>query len=328
MLQKSIITDKIINLITQNDCNISKTKLQEQIFNILSEYKIELVDQYGDLDLEQYINLFLSSQKLEGLSEITLYNYELTLNHFKRCVRKAVIDINTSDMRIYLGQFDDLKSSTISTKIYIFKSFFGWLQKEDIINKNPMLRIKNPKQEQRLPKGLSVEELEIMRESCKTLRERALCEVLYATGCRLDEIVQANKNDVNFSQQCMRVIGKGDKERTVYLSFKAIYHLKKYLKSRTDTNIALFVGSKKPHNRLGRRSIQREIQNIAIRMNVDKHIHPHALRHTFASSLLNNGCDIATISQLLGHSQISTTQIYAVANDEFIRNEYKKYFAQ
>lgn len=191
-----------------------------------------------------------------------------------------------------------------------------------------MNKIKNPKPEQRIPKGLNVEELEIMRESCTTLRERAIVEVLYATGCRLDELIHINKNHIDWQQQSLRVVGKGDKERTVYLSFKAIYHLKKYLKSRKDTNIALFVGSRKPHDRLSGRSIQREIAKIASRMNIDKNIHPHILRHTFASNLLNNGCDMATIARLLGHSNISTTQVYAIASDEFVRNEYRKYFVQ
>lgn len=328
MLYKNIIANQIVNVVLKNNINIDKKVLQDEIMCILSNYEITTREDEGSLGVSECIELFLSSKRIEGLSNTTLYNYRLTLNHFSKRVNKSIINITTDDIRMYLNNFADMKTSTISTKISILKSFFGWLQNEEIINKNPMDKIKAPRKEQRIPKALNIEEIEMMRESCKTLRERAIIEVLYATGCRLSEIVNMNRGDIDWQNKSVKVIGKGGKERIVYLSFKAVYHLKKYLKSRKDSNIALFVSSRKPHNRLSGRSIQRDVKTVSDRTHINKNIHPHVLRHSMATNMLNNGANISAIQSLLGHSNLATTQIYAVASDEYIKDEYKKHFAQ
>jgi integrase/recombinase XerD len=179
-----------------------------------------------------------------------------------------------------------------------------------------------------MPKSLSIEELELMRESCVTDRERAFIEILYATGCRLSEVYEINKNDINYQSMSCRVIGKGDKERTVYLSFKSLFHLRKYLNSRTDDCEALMVTERKPYRRLCKRGIQREITKIAKRTGIEKSISTHTLRHTFATLTLNNGAELAAVQSFLGHSSPATTQIYAQLTDERKREQHKRYLVQ
>jgi site-specific recombinase XerD len=198
-------------------------------------------------DLPEKIELYLSSIKLEGLSNKTLKGYKSELMLFSRFCQKATALVTTADVRSYLASFDKAKISTIGQKLSVLKSFFGWLVKEEILLRNPTSKIKLPKTPKRLPKGLSIEELETVRESCETLRERALIEVFYSTGCRLSEIANMSKSDINLQSMSAKVIGKGNKERVVYLSIKALHHLKKYLNSRKDDCEAVFVTERKPY---------------------------------------------------------------------------------
>ena len=302
-----------------------RTKLSE----VVSRFDIKRIEsEESHPDLSEKIELFLAGKKLEGLSNLTLADYRLHLNRFSDVVRKKVEDVTAADVRVYLGRFSGQKISSISTKLSVLKSFFGWLTAEEILPRDPTTRIKPPKKEKRLPKALSIEELEMLREACGNVRQRALIEVMYATGCRLSEVFAMDRDDINQAQQSCRVIGKGNKEREVYFSFKAMYHLRKYLLTREDITPSLFVTERKPHRRLSRRGIQLEINKIAAAAGMTKHVTPHTLRHTFATLTLNNGADLVAVQELLGHENPATTQIYASITAERKREQHKKYLVQ
>lgn len=321
----SQLTSELSSLCTEVD----PLQLRSKIAGILAMYEIRPAQLPGaHPDIQDKIRLFLSAKKLEGLSPLTLESYQLELRIFAEKVQKPVADITTADIRVFLGEFSNLKTSSISKKLSVLKSFFGWLTTEEIIQRDPTTKIKPPKKEQRMPKALTIEELEMMREACNTYRQRALLEVLYATGGRLSEIQALNKDDIDWQAASARVIGKGNKEREVYLSVKAMYHLKKYLMTRLDDEPALFVTERRPYRRLSRRGIQREIAQIAKQAGIKKSVHPHVLRHTFATLTLNNGADITAVQALLGHSNPGTTQIYAQISDERKKDQYKKYLVQ
>jgi len=216
----------------------------------------------------------------------------------------------------------------VSKKLSVLKSMFSWLSGEKIIACDVTNRIKQPKQEQRVRKALTIEELEMIREACRTPRERALVEMLYATGGRLSEIQRMNRQDIDYQAMSVLVIGKGDKERPVYFSFKAMYHLKKYLMRRSDNEQALFITERRPYRRLSDKGIQREVKIVAARSEVTKNVHPHIFRHTFATLLLNNGADLVAVQKLLGHTDPSTTQIYASMTDERCKQSYKQHLVQ
>lgn len=304
-------------------------QVKSKLSAIMLKYHVKKVET-GEIhpDLTDNIELFLSSKKLEGLSQITLDSYKLELKIFSEKVKKHTKDISSADIRVYLAQFPHLKMSSVSRKLSVLKSFFGWLAAEEIIQRDPTAKLKPPKEEKRLPKALTIEELEMLRESCKTVRQRAFLEVLYATGCRLSEVHQLNINDINQQSMSCLVVGKGNKQREVYFSFKAMYHLNRYLNERNDDCEALFITERKPYRRLSKRGIQREIKKIAEGAGLENKVHPHVLRHTFATLMLNNGAELVAIQELLGHSSSETTLRYARITEERKREQHKKYLVQ
>lgn len=306
--------------------DVERTK--SELSAIIAKFHVKKVENdEAHPDLYEKIKLYLSSKKLEGLSETTLSNYERDLNMFAESVKKRTEDISSADLRVYLAKFEHLKMSSIGTRLSVLKSFFGWLTNEEILLRDPSAKLKPPRQERRIPKALSIEELEMLRESCQTNRQRALIEVLYATGCRLSEVHGLNINDIDHQAMSAKVIGKGNKERVVYFSFRAMYHLKKYLNNRTDDDSALFVTERKPHRRMSKRSIQHEVDKIAKQAGV-KNVSPHSLRHTFATLTLNNGAELAAVQALLGHESPETTMIYAQLTESKKHEAYKKYLVQ
>jgi len=307
--------------------DIEKTK--GKLSSIISKYHITRVEKDEiHPDLHEKIELFLSSKKLEGLSPLTLEGYELDLKIFAEKVKKKTYEITPADIRVYLGELSNLKMSTIGKKLSVLKSFFGWLASEEIIPRDPTSKLKPPKTEKRLPKALTIEELEMLRESCDTVRQRAFIEVLYATGCRLSEVYQLDKSDINQQSMSCLVVGKGNKQREVYFSFKAMYHLNKYLSTRIDDCDALMVTERKPHRRLSKRAIQREIKEIAKKAGLADKVSPHVLRHTFATLTLNNGAELVAVQELLGHSSPETTLRYARITEERKREQHKKFLVQ
>lgn len=308
---------------------VNLLQIRSRIAAVLAMYEVRFAQLPGaNPDIQEKARLFLSAKKLEGLSPISLESYRLELQVFSEHVNKKAVDVTTNDIRMFLSEFPHLKNSSISKKLSVLKSFFGWLTNEEIIERDPSRKIRPPKKEARMPRALTIEELEMLRESCVTRRERAMLEVLYATGGRLSEIQKLDKKDINYQAMSARVIGKGDKEREVYFSFKSIYHLKKYLMGRLDDCPALFITERRPFRRLSRRGIQREIAAIAARASIQKDCSPHTLRHTFATLTLNNGADITVIQALLGHSSPATTQVYAQISEGRKLEQYKKHFVQ
>jgi integrase/recombinase XerD len=272
--------------------------------------------------------LYLASKRIDGLKELTLKSYALHLKHFASYVSKNIEDITAMDIRIYLANYakKNVKDTTMATKISTLKSFFSWLENEEYIRKSPMRKIKNIKINKYIRNAIEVEDFELLREFCKTPRQRALLEIFYSTGCRLVEIAKLNKDDINWQTLTVKVVGKGGKERVVYISAKAKVHLKKYLLTRADDCEALFVTQRKPYRRMGHRSIQREIGKIGEAAGIN--IYPHLIRHTTATNLLNNGADLVTVQHILGHENPSTTQIYAKMSRQNIELEYRKRMIQ
>ena len=327
-LGEQILSDLVTALLELYP-NIEVESTKNKLSTVLSEYYFQKVE-LGEVhpDLEDKIQLFLSAKRLEGLSSITLDNYLLELRMFADIVKKKAEDIATSDVRMYLSREGTLKMSTIRKKLSVLKSFFSWLASEEYIKRDPTTKLKSPKDVYRFPKALSIEELEMLREACETVRQRAFLEVLYATGCRLSEVHGLNKAEINQQKMSTLVIGKGNKQREVYFSIRALYHLNKYLKKRGDDCNALMITERKPYRRLSKRGIQREIGIIAQKAGLQDKVSPHVLRHTFATLTLNNGAELVAIQELLGHSSPDTTLRYAKITHERKREQHKRYLIQ
>lgn len=316
-----------LNTVVSTLCpDVNMQVLPVRLEEVLSNYNIQRKsDLQLERDIPEKVELYLSSKRLEGLSNRTISGYKLELKLFSRYCQKAVSQVSTTDIRGYLSSNKENQMSTIGTKLSVLKSFFSWMVKEEVILRDPTGKVKLPKKAKRLPKGLSLEELETARESCTTLRQRALIEVMYSTGCRLSEISSMNIDDINTQTMNARVVGKGNKERIVYISIKAQIHLKKYLKSRNDDCEALFVTERKPYHRMGNRSIQREIDKIEKASKIKKKLTPHVMRHTFAMLSMDAGIELTDLQHLLGHSDPGTTLIYGSVSEERKQQAFKKF---
>lgn len=167
-------------------------------------------------------------------------------------------------------------------------------------------------------------ELEMVRSACVTPREKALFEVLYASGDRVSEVEKMNYSDINQKNWSIVILGKGNKERTIFLNAKAVLAIRRYMETRNDSNPALFVSQRRPYGRLGTQSIEEEIREIGKRSGIGRRVSPHLMRHTYATNLLYYGAPIEEVSKLLGHSKLRTTQIYTKINTAELEHTYRK----
>ena len=319
-----------ISTVVKMACDvIDETKLALYLDDLLSTYSIEIKDEINVSESnDNLLTMYVNAIKLENYSTSTITNYQYELKRFIKFVQKNVLRVTTADIRQYLAAQSHLKIGTIATKLTIISSFYSWLVQEEMLLKNPTAKIKTPKTPKRLREGLTIEELELVRESCETMRQRALIEVFYSTACRLSELSSLNIKDINWQDMSVVVFGKGSKERKVFLSFKALYHLKRYLKSRTDDCEALFITERQPYRRLTNRGIQFQIDKIEQVAHVSKPLTPHVMRHTFATLAMDAGIELADLQHLLGHENPSTTLRYAPVSEERKRDAFKKYHVQ
>lgn len=303
--------------------------VRQAVEEILYDYTVE--DKETSLavmdNMPDRILLYLATRKTEGLANTTLESYGRTLGRFSNYMRKNVEDITSMDIRMYLANRakENIKNTTLANDTDVLRGFFNWLEDEEYIQKSPMRKIKTPKVEKRLREALTKEEFETLRTGAKTLRQKALLELLYSTGCRLEEVEQMKKTDIDWQRLQIRVVGKGNKERVVYINATCQVHLRKYLMSRLDDCDSVLVTERRPIKFMGKRAIQREIKKIGEQSGLNKEVYPHLIRHTFATHKLNSGMSLNILQRILGHDDPSTTLVYAELDNVTVENEYRKY---
>jgi len=290
--------------------------------------------------MEQFVEQYLDFIGVErGLSANTLESYGRDLRQFSRYLRKNGLDSWTDPDRMrVLSYMDELRqagksSATISRCLASLRSFYKFLSQEGYIIADPTIDLDSPKVEKKLPNVLSLPEVETLLYSPDTktpsgLRDRAMFEVLYATGIRVSELVNLTLPDVNLDSGFIRCMGKGSKERIVPLGSVAIKALREYLAEgrprfmRSRDVRAVFVNH---HGRqLTRQGFWKLLKKCAREAGIKFDITPHTLRHSFATHLLENGADLRAVQEMLGHADISTTQIYTHVTKSRIREVYDK----
>ncbi len=290
--------------------------------------------------MEKLLKNFLEYLSVEkGLAKNTVYAYNRDLKSFTSfLIAKNIINVkhvNRSDIVAYfrLMQRQGKASNTISRACASIKSFYKFLFNERIIYEDPTLNLDTPKLEQRLPKVLTVKEVEILlrQPDMSTplgIRDRCMLELLYATGIRVSELISINKKDVNIEMGFLRCIGKGSKERIIPVNFIAIKYLKNYIlnvrckiSNNAETDV-LFLGRR--GKALTRQGLWKIIKKYSKQTGINKIISPHILRHSFATHLLENGADLRSVQEMLGHTDISTTQIYTHITQNRIKKVYDK----
>lgn len=296
--------------------------------------------------MKTYIEEYLHFLKIErGLSVNTIISYERDLNQYVSYLETQHIDDLAAIDRFVIMDFlsylrkENKSSTTIIRMVSSLRKFHQFLRQERYTDSDPMLYIDTPKKKQTLPKTLSIEEVEKIIEAPDTtttlgIRDRAILEVMYATGLRVTELITLKLSDLHLSIGLLKTLGKGDKERIVPLGDQAIYWINRYLeKSRPElaiknkkdaTNDYLFLNYQGKH--FSRQGIWKNLKVYVTQAGIDKEVTPHTLRHSFATHLLENGADLRIVQELLGHADISTTQIYTHISKQRLADVYKEHF--
>lgn len=299
---------------------------QFEKYNISQEYTEVAVSDNSQIAI---LKRFIATKRVEGKSEKTLVRYADTNRMMLQTIGKQIHEITTYDLRCYLALYKEkrkVSNRTLNGMRRCISTFFSWLTAEEIINRNPCAAISQIKYTKTVKKPFSDTELERLRSACSTIRDRALIEFLYSTGCRVSEVSGLNSSDINFQSNEIIVLGKGNKERTVYITNVCSMYLQEYLNTRTDDNPSLFVWERVPHKRLGSKGIESLLRKLGKETGI-KNVHPHRYRRTLATNLLDRGANIQDVAKILGHEDLKTTQIYCTISQNNVKNSYQRYAA-
>ncbi len=284
--------------------------------------------------MEKYIEKFMRYLTIEkNYSAHTILNYRLDLEDFQRFIGTTVIEkIDYLALRKYLAFLKDknLKTRSVGRRLSALRSFFRFLTREGYIKTNPLLILSSPKMEKYLPGFLTEDEVNKLIESAfarnesddRGLRDRAVLETFYSTGMRISELVGLDIEDIDFIGGIIKVLGKGRKERLVPIGDTAIKTIRRYLEKRKSQAPALFLNKSK--TRISARGVRDIVKKYIHRAGLKEGVSPHTLRHSFATHLLNHGADLRTVQELLGHANLSTTQIYTHLTTEKLKSVYEK----
>jgi integrase/recombinase XerC len=295
---------------------------------------------YG-LDLRQFVE-FLEGDlkmKVDMKAEQSALDASLAKKPVPASISASILSCDVEKIRGFLGKLAEQNYSpaTMARKIATLRSFHKWLEKRGFTASNPMTLIRTPKQARRLPKAITVDEVERLLSAPDDndllgARDRAILETLYSTGIRVSEVVAINRGDLNESNECIVIKGKGRRERLVPLGAHALKSLRHYLDMldaemkaaglTSSTDAPLFVN--KHGSRLSSRSVRRKVAKYLVKVGLDPDISPHTIRHSFATHLLNNGADLRAVQELLGHQSLSSTQVYTHLAQGKMRADYDK----
>ncbi len=287
-----------------------------------------------DIDLGKQINSYLDYLKYERkMSENTYlsyrYNFIKIVDYFQS---NDLLSLTPDDIKMFLYNQKN-SAKTRAHYLTVLKSFYNYMLDLELLKVNPCEEIKSPKQPQNLPKYLSEEEvlklLDIELKHPLDYRNKAMLELLYATGMRVSEMLDLTMSSVNLKDESIKVMGKGKKERIIPLADITIKYLKMYIDEyrayilKTKESNYLFVNYN--GKRMSRQGFYKILKQICQKCHIDKEISPHILRHSFATHLINNGADLRVIQELLGHENISTTEIYSHISKQKILEDYQKH---
>ena len=266
-------------------------------------------------ELPNLAKQFLVVKSIKGLAQGTLYGYKKHLELFFLQVKKDPTQVKKTDIEMYLYWFKknrNVSDRSLDKVLDCLKSFFNWMYECGYIDRDPARAVESIKYEKNPKVSCSQTDLEYLRRACKTLKQKAILEFLYSTGCRVGELVILKKSDIDWDKKTVHLFGKGKKHRISFLNAKAEVALKEYLESRVDDSEWLFVSDRRPYNQMHVSGIERIMRVICSNTNgmVSKRVTPHVMRHTCASTLANNNSNIISVQKILGHSNVNTTMNY------------------
>lgn len=279
-----------------------------------------------------YIDKFLEYLKsVKKHSDNTIISYQDDLKELASVLNNNIIDINEDDIKKYLNYLYDksYNKNTISRKLSGVRSFYNYLYNHDVIKTNYFTDVHNPKKIRSLPHYLKTSEIDKVLDNTNEVtlygeRNKLIVELLYVTGLRVSELVNIKLKDIDKYNKSIKILGKGSKERIVYYEDNCSELLNKYLNNtrrELDKSNSEYLLLNKFGNKLSTRMIRNILNNLTIGTSIEQ-IYPHMIRHTFATTMLNNGADLMTVKELLGHESINTTSIYTHVTNEQIRKVF------
>lgn len=296
-------------------------------------YKETSLVLYDDSD-KQIFHKFFVAKAVEELSPNSLKYYNIVISKFLVKIGKHIKEVSTDDVRVYLAykKLEKVSDNTLNNIRRVLSSFFSWCVEEDYVSRNPMLRIKGVRQVKKIRKSLTEDEMEMLRAGTRTKRDRAIIEFLFSTGCRVSEMINVNRVDLDLVNGQVDVLGKGRKYRTVYLSSRCKIAIQEYLSTRSDNLDALFIstweGMKGGLNgspaRISKSAVEIMLRNLGNRIGISN-VHPHKFRRTAATTALRRGMPIEQVQRMLGHESIQTTTIYAQSTNDEVKLNHEKF---
>lgn len=310
---------KLSSVLTASDMAKTMGILSDE----LARYSLAMADLNNPVT-DDLLEAYLNALSVEGRSAKTIERYRYIISRMKKATNVPTRSITVYHLRQYLAseKARGISDRTLESSRQVFSAYFNWLQRECLIDSNPCANLGAIKYAKKQKDIYSDVDIEKMKFGCKSIRDRAIITFLQATGCRISEMVGLNRIDVDFKAQECKVLGKGNKERTVFLTPVATATLQAYLNSRTDDLPALFVG--KGTERLHPGGVRKMLVELGVSSNVT-HVHPHKFRRTTATNLIRHGMPIQEVAAILGHDKIDTTMQYVVLNKEDIANSYRKF---
>ena len=292
-----------------------------------------LSDQLAGFNVEQtaggaasddLLEAYTSAMQIQGRSEKTIARYRYIITLMMDHVKIPTRNITVYHLRQYLASEKNrgIADRTLEGMRQVFSAYFNWLQREHLIDNNPVANLGAVKYAKKTKVILSEVEIEKLESGTVLLRDRAIICFLLSTGCRISEMTHLNKADIDMNGLECTVLGKGNKERTVYLAPVAGMLLQQYLASRTDDNPALFVGKRR--ERLTPGGVRAMLTKLAAKVGI-AHVHPHMFRRTLATTLIRHGMSIQEVAAILGHDKLDTTMQYVVLDKTETKNAYRKY---
>ena len=283
--------------------------------------------------IPEIIKMYCAALAVENKALGTIDGYRRKLVQFFEFVNKPYNVVTTNDIRVFLyhqQQSRNLKKATVELYRVTINAFYNWLVDEEYMERNPARRITPIDVPRPDRQPVTRIELEYLRTSCVTSREKALIDFLFSTGCRVSECAAVAMDDIDWNERSVRIRhGKGDKARTVYFNAESEVSLKAYISEKPQPSLALFSSSRAPYGFVTKEALESEVRKIRGRAgdHVKTHVTPHVLRHTFATSAIDCGMPVEQLQQLLGHSSLDTTMIYVKKNQESIKSSHQKYIS-
>ena len=279
--------------------------------------------------LPEVVKFYLASKAVENVSKGTLAQYRYKLVNFFGAVKKPFQDVTPNDVRLYLYGIKQTRNASdryLDNIRITLHGFFDWCVRNDYLVKSPCEKVERIHYTERKREPLTPYELEEFRYCCEDIREKALVDFLFSTGCRVSECACVRLSDIDFNERSVLIRhGKGNKQRMVYFNAESELTLRKYLATRSDDTDALFVSVRFPHHAIGSHAIENILTKVSKRAGM--HVFPHKLRHTFATSGLRGGMPLDKLQALMGHENPETTMIYAKQCQQNLQLEHRRIYA-